>query len=89
MDRETEVALCDLQAQVYVLRLALRALVRTHPDPNAPLAAWRAALHEVATTSPVAPSYVRGSEYLAERCQAFAEDWTAELVELAVPARPD
>ena len=89
MDRETEEALCDLQAQVYVLRLALRALVRTHPDPSASLAAWRAALAEVATTSPVAPSYARGSEYLAERCQAFAEDWTAELVEFAVPARPE
>lgn len=88
MDRETEEALCDLQAQVYVLRLALRALVRTHPDPNAALAAWRQALAEVATVSPVAPSYARTSEYLAERCQAFAEDWTAELVERAVPARP-
>lgn len=89
MDRETEVALCDLQAQVYVLRLALRALIRTHPDPSASLATWRAALAEVATTSPAVPSYARGSEYLAERCQAFAEDWTAELVEHAVPARPD
>lgn len=85
MDRETEEALCDLQAQVYVLRLALRALVRIQPDPNASLAAWRQALAEVATVSPVAPSHVRGSEYLAERCQVFAEDWTAELVERAVP----
>lgn len=88
MDRDTEEALCDLQAQVNVLRLALRALLRTHPDPNASLAAWREELVEAATTSPVAPSYARSSECLADRCRAFAEDWTAELVDRAVPTRP-
>ena len=88
MDRETEEALCDLQAQVCVLRLALRALVRTHPDPSVALAAWRAALAEAATSNPVAPSYVRSSAYIADRCQAYAEDWTAQLVEYAVPAGP-
>jgi hypothetical protein len=86
MDRENEEVICDLQAQVYVLRVALQALVRTHGDFNGMLAGWREAL-EVASLGPVVPAYARRSEYLAERCRAFAEDWTAELVELAVPAR--
>lgn len=88
MDRETEEALCDLQAQVCVLRLALRAMMRTHPDPDAALAAWQGVLTEMAKCGPVAPSYARSSEYMAERCKAFAEDWSAELIEYAVPAKP-
>lgn len=88
MDRETEEALCDLQAQVYVLRLALRALVRTHPDPQGALASWRATVADAATIAPAIPSYARSSEYLADRCEAFAEDWCAELVEHAVPEKP-
>ncbi len=86
MDREAEEIICDLQAQVYVLRVALRALARTHPNAGELLMAWRESL-EVATAGPVVPAYARRSEYLAERCQAFAEDWTAELVDLAVPTR--
>lgn len=85
MDRETEEALCGIQAQVYAQRIALRALVRTHPDPAALLAAWREALTEAATCSPVVPAHTRDSDYLAEQVRAVAEDWTAELVELAVP----
>ena len=86
MDRETEEALCGIQAQVYAQRIALRALVRTHPDPAALLAAWREALTEAATCSPVVPAHTRDSDYLAEEVRAVAEDWTAELVELALPA---
>ena len=86
MDRESEEIICDLQAQVYVLRVALQALARTHPDAPKLLVHWRDALAN-ASAGPVVPAYARRSEYLAERCQAFAEDWTAELVELAVPAR--
>jgi len=86
MDRETEESLCDLQAQVTVLRLALRAFLRTHPNPGLALIAWRGALAETAKSSPVLPEYSRNSEYLADRCQAFAEDWTAELVERTVPS---
>lgn len=88
MDRDTEEALCDLQAQVYVLRLALRALVRTHPDPEGALASWRATLTDALAGRPAVPSYARSSEYIADRCQAFAEDWSAELVEHAVPGKP-
>ena len=86
MERETEEALCDIQAQLYAQRIALRALLRTHPDPAGLLAAWREALTETATSSPVLPRHVRDSDYLAEQVRAVAEDWTAELVELAVPA---
>jgi len=86
MDRETEEALCGIQAQVSAQRIAMRALLRTHPDPVGLLAAWREALTEAATSSPVDPANTRNSDYLAEQVRAFAEDWTAELVELAVPA---
>lgn len=85
MDRMTEEALCDVQAQLYALRIAARAIARTHPDPAALLAAWHEALADAATCRPVAPAGWRGSDYLAERMCAIAEDWTAELVELAVP----
>lgn len=85
MDRITEEAICSLQAQVHVLRVALRALAATHPDPAALLSAWRDALTDAATSGPVA-AYARHSEYLAEQCQVHAEDWTAELVELTVLA---
>lgn len=85
MDRETEEALCALQAQLYAQRIALRALARTHPDPTALLAAWREALVDASTCSPVIPAHTRNSEYLVEQLRTFAEDWTAELVELAVP----
>ncbi len=83
MDRTTEELICDLQAQVSVLRVGLRALARTHPDPAQLLRAWREALGDSAADASV-PSSARQSETLAERRQAFAEDWTAELVELAV-----
>ncbi|MGH8075887.1 MAG: hypothetical protein ACREPE_00985 [Lysobacter sp.] len=86
MDRETEEAFCSKKAQVNAQRIALRALARTHPEPIAMLAAWREALVEAATCSPATLAPARNSEYLAEQVRAFAEDWTAELVELAVPA---
>ena len=85
MDRETEVTLCGVQAQLYAQRVALQALARSHPDPASLLAAWRAAWVEAETCSPVAPADTRSSDYLAEQIRACAEDWTAELIELAVP----
>lgn len=88
MDRQTEEALCDIQAQLSAQRIALRALARTHPDPAGLLRALREALLEAETCSPVAPSYTRNSDYFHEQVRACAEDWTADLVDLAVPA-PD
>jgi hypothetical protein len=86
MDRETEEKLCSVQAQLFAQRIALRALAGTHPDPVGLLKAWREALVEAATHSPVMPAHARNSDYLAEQVRAFSEDFTAELVELAVPA---
>ena len=84
MDRITEESICSLQAQVHVQGLALRALVATHPDPAGLLAAWRQCLAD-AGSGPVAAD-ARDSAYLAEHCRVRAEDWTAELVELTLPA---
>lgn len=86
MDRETEEMLCSIQAQLFAQRVALRALARTHPDPVGLLTAWREALAEAATKGSVIPVHARNSDYLAEQARAFSEDFTAELVELAVPA---
>ncbi|GEM_PF-2381364 len=83
MDRSTEEALCSLQAQVHVQAVALRALADTHPDPAALLAMWRQRLSD-AQAGP-ASAHARGSAYLGELCRAHAEEWTAELVELALP----
>lgn len=84
MDRDIEEALCDLQAQVCAQRMALRAIARTHPDPDALVKAWREALAEPPGSTPV-PADGRRSEYLAETTAGFVEDWTAELVELVIP----
>ncbi|MGV8944780.1 hypothetical protein [Thermomonas sp.] len=86
MEREIEESICSIQAQLFAQNVMLRALVHTHPDPVELLAAWRAALTEAVTTNPAAPAHVRNSEYLADLVQTHTEDWTAELVELAVPA---
>ena len=86
MDRETEESICALQAQLYTQQIALRALARTHDNPVELLAAWRAALIEAATTNLALLAQDRNSDYLADQIRACSEEWTAELVELAVPA---
>jgi hypothetical protein len=83
MDPSFEEALSGLQAQLHVYRLALQAFVRSHPDPAALLRCWREVLDEAPDHVPLAPADVRHSAMLREQCQAYAEDWTAELVELA------
>uniref|UniRef100_UPI00359461CF hypothetical protein n=1 Tax=Blastomonas sp. TaxID=1909299 RepID=UPI00359461CF len=55
-------------------------------DPVELLAAWRAALIEAATTNSALPAQDRHSDYLADQIRTCSEAWTAELVELAVPA---
>jgi hypothetical protein len=84
MDRITEESLCSLQAQVHVQEVVLRALVATHPNPSALLAAWQQCLAD-AGSGPIAAN-ARDSAYLAEHCRVRAEDWTAELVELTLPS---
>ena len=85
MERSTEEALCCLQAQLHVHRLALQTFVRAHSDPGQLLAAWKKVLEQSPPYVPLAPADVRHSELLHEQCRAYTEDWTAELVELAVP----
>ena len=86
MERDIEESICSIQAQLFAQNVVLRALVRTHPDPVGLLAAWRTALTEAVTTNPAIPAHARHSEYLSDHVRTHTEDWTAELVELAVPA---
>lgn len=85
MDRNTEEAICGLQAQLHIQRVVLRTLVATHPHPKRMLEAWRECLPDAVAPGPVA-AYAHRSEYLAEYCRLYAEDWTAELADLAVIA---
>jgi hypothetical protein len=86
MDQITEEAICGLQAQLHIQRAVLRALIATHPEPQRVLSIWRECLAEANAQGPVAAD-ARRSDYLAEYCRLYAEDWTAELAELAVPTR--
>jgi hypothetical protein len=83
MDRNTEEAICGLQAQLHIQRNVLRALIATHPHPQRLLEAWRQNITELAMPAPVAADAHR-SDYLIEYCRLYAEDWTAELADLAV-----
>lgn len=82
MDDWREV-LALLKAQVTVHHMALRALVHSHPNPPAVLAEWRKIRADAVNAAYVLPSDERNSAWLSEQVQAFAEDWTAELVDAA------
>ena len=75
-----------LKAQAMVQHMALRALVHAHPDPAAVLAEWRRIRADAVNAAYVLPSDERASAWLGEHVHAFAEDWTAELVD-AMTAR--
>ena len=83
-----------LQAQLTVQHMALRALVHSHPEPEALLQQWRTLRADRVAAAYTLRADVRGSDWLSQHVQAFAEDWTAELVEavtrhadgLAVPS---
>ena len=83
--RET---LALLRAQVAVHHMALRALVHSHPDPAAVLAEWRRIRADAVNAAYALPSDERHSAWLSEHVQAFAEDWTAELVDAAAQRDP-
>ena len=84
MDPTTEETLASLEAQVAVFRMALRAYARAHPDPAALLAAWREVRAEDALDQYTTHVPHRRTPMVGERIQAFAEDWTAELVDNTV-----
>lgn len=75
--------LAILKAQVTVHHMALRALLHSHPDPAAVLAEWRKIRADAVNAAYVLPSAERTSAWLTEQVHAFAEDWTAELVDAA------
>ena len=77
-----------LKAQVTVHHMALRALVHSHPDPAAVLAEWRKIRADAVNAAYVLPSDERHSAWLSEHVQAFAEDWTAELVDATAAHDP-
>jgi hypothetical protein len=70
-----------LQAQLAVQQMALRALVHTHPNPAELLHQWRRLRADRVAAAYALPAGVRTSEWLSQYVQAYAEDWTAELVD--------
>lgn len=73
--------LAILRAQLAVQHMALRALVQSSPSPEALLHHWRKLRADRVAAAYVLPSDLRNSEWLTQHVQAFAEDWTAELVD--------
>lgn len=78
-DWREEVAI--LQARLTVQHMALRALVHSHPQPATLLQQWRTLRADRVAAAYALPADVRASEWLSQHVQAFAEDWTAELVD--------
>ena len=71
-----------LQAQLAVQHMALRALVHSHPEPAALLHQWRKLRADRVAAAYTLPADARTSEWLSQHVHAFAEDWTAELVDV-------
>ena len=84
--QQIEETLAMLQAQAAVQQLMLKALLRLQPDPLAVLELWRDIRSAAECSMPDLPSDARHSRWLAEQMQCFAEDWTAELADLAASA---
>lgn len=84
--QQIEETLALLQAQAAVQQLMLKTLLRMQPDPMAVLAAWRDVRGDAERSMPALPSDARHSRWLAEQMQCFAEDWTAELADVAASA---
>lgn len=89
MDRNTEEAVSSLQAQVSVQHLMLLTLVKTHPDPDALLEQWRAVLADSIECKSALPSTSRRSDLVRERCENFATEWTALLVDESLARSPN
>ncbi len=90
--QQIEETLAMLQAQAAAQQLILKALLRLQPDPMAVLELWHDIRTDAERTMPDLPSDARHSRWLAEPMECFAEDWTAELADLAAtapaPAKP-
>jgi hypothetical protein len=84
--QQIEETLAMLQAQAAVQQLILKALLRLQPDPMTVLELWHDIRTEAERSMPDLPSDARHSRWLAEQMQCFAEDWTAEMADLAASA---
>jgi len=73
--------LAILQAKLGVQHMALQALVQSHPQPDVLLQHWRRLRADRVAEAYALPADARASEWLSQYVQAFAEDWTAELVD--------
>jgi hypothetical protein len=81
MDTHWRDELAIVKAQLAVQHMALRALAQTHPRPVELLEEWRKLRADSVAAAYSLPNDVRTSEWLTDQVQAFAEDWTAELVD--------
>ena len=70
-----------VKAQLVVQHMALRALVQSVERPGEWLEEWRKLRADTVAAAYSLPFDVRTSAWLTEHVQAFAEDWTAELVD--------
>jgi len=73
-----------LEAQVAAQHLLLQRLVQSHPQPDALLQQWRRLRADRFAETYALTADVRSSDWLLEQVQVFAEDWTAELVDVVV-----
>jgi hypothetical protein len=82
MDKSWRDEIAILKAQLAVQQMALRALAHTCPEPAALLDEWRKLRADTVAAAYALLPDIRSSEWLTEHVQAFAEDWTAELVDI-------
>lgn len=76
-----------LQAQVAVQQLLLQSLVQSHPQPDELLRQWRRLRADRVAGAYALPADARSSDWLSQHIQVFAEDWTAELVDVIARTR--
>ena len=81
MERIVEEAIASLQAQLAAQQLMLLSLVKNHPQPAAVLEQWRGLWCDAAERKSALPRTSRHSDLVRERCEDFAEQWTAQLIE--------
>ena len=71
-----------LQAQLAVQHLVLQSLAHSHPRPDLMLQHWRRLRADRVAAAYALPADARASDWLSQQIQVFAEDWTAELVDV-------
>lgn len=74
--------LAIVQAQVAVQHLLLQSLVHSHPQAKELLLHWRRLRADRVAEAYALPADARSSDWLSQHMQVFAEDWTAELVDV-------